>query len=224
MNEMPPGYCFKRRNGHTVQAVESGNTEDSNGMRGIVMKPIRTALTSIGTAAAFALSVHAYAQSAPLPYTLQADPAIPSTTTRQQQDEVMSLITAHLGLWLTRDPNSYPYEKLITEDAVFEYPYADAESSRHVEGRTAVAQVVRQQPLAAAEWKFDDVKLFQTPHPDVFFVQYTAIAYRPTGERAYAQSHLARVTVRNGQIANYYELWDRSVTGIATAETAHTHN
>jgi len=30
--------------------------------------------------------------------------------------------------------------------------------------------------------------------------------------------------VRNGQIANYYELWDRSVAGVATAETAHTHN
>ena len=188
------------------------------------MKPIRTAIASIGTAAALALSAHAYAQSAPLPYTLQADPAIPSTTTKQQQDEVMSLITAHLGLWLTRDLNSYPYEKLITEDAVFEYPYADVESSRHVEGRTAVAQVVRQQPLAASRWQFEDVKLFQTPHPDVFFVEYTAIAYLPNGEHAYEQRHLARVTVRDRQIANFYELWDRSVAGVATAETMHTHN
>ncbi len=221
MNEMPPAYCFEGRNGLTVHAVESSDIQDSNGMRGIVMKTIRTALASIGTAAALALSVHTHAQSAPLPYMLQADPAIPSTTTKQQQDEVMSLMTAHLGLWLTRDPSSYPYEKLITEDAVFEYPYADAESGRHVEGRTAVAQAVRNQPLAAAEWKFDDIKLFQTPHPDIFFVQYTAIAYLPTGERAYAQSHLARVTVRNGQIANYYELWDRSVAGVTPAETAH---
>ena len=104
------------------------------------MKPVRTAIASILTVAALALSTHVYAQSAPMSYVLRSDPAIPDITTKQQRDEVMRLFTAHVGLWLTRDPNTYPYEKLLTDDAVFEYPYAQTESARHIEGREAVAE------------------------------------------------------------------------------------
>ena len=181
------------------------------------MKPVRAVIASIVTVAALTLSTHAYAQSAAIAYTLQTDPAIPDTTTSQQQDEVMKLFTAHLGLWLTRDPDSYPYEQLITEDAVFEYPYAQAESARRIEGRAAIAETLRTLRRPASDWQVEDVKLFQTPHPDVFFVAYV----RSTAQHAYAQHYLARITVRNGQIANYYELWDRSVRGAASATASH---
>ena len=178
------------------------------------MKPIRVAIASIVTVAALALCNHAYAQSTAIAYAVQTDPAIPDTTTRQQQDEVMKLFTAHLGLWLTRDTTSYPYERLITEDAVFEYPYAQTESARYIEGRAAVAEALRKLPRAASDWRFEEVKLFQTPHPDVFFVTYKL----STTQYAYTQRYLARITVRDGQIANYYELWDRSVSGIVSAK------
>ena len=89
---------------------------------------------------------------------------------------MIKLFAAHLGLWLTRDPNTYPYEKLITEDAVFEYPDAEPESARHIEGRAAIAQTLRKLPRAASDWQYGDVKLFQTPRPDVFFVAYTLSA------------------------------------------------
>ena len=181
------------------------------------MKSIRVAIASIVTMAALALSNHAYAQSTAIAYALQTDPGIPDSTTRQQQDEVMKLFTAHLGLWLTRDTTSYPYERLITDDAVFEYPYAETQSARHIEGRAAVAEVLRKLPRAASDWRFDDVKLFQTPHADVFFVTYKL----STTQYAYTQRYLARITVRDGQIANYYELWDRSVAGAASATALH---
>lgn len=179
------------------------------------MKPVRVAIASIVTVAALALSPHAYAQSTSLAYALQTDPSIPDTTTQQQQDEVMKLFTAHLGLWLTRDPNSYPYEELITEDAVFEYPYAQTESGRRIEGRAAVTQTLRKLPRAASDWRVTDVKLFQTPHPEIFFVAYKLSATRN------AQRYLARITVRDGKIANYYELWDRSVAGSTSATASH---
>jgi len=185
------------------------------------MKPIRTLLLLLGAAAGLGVSSAAFAQAAPLPYTLQADPAIPNITTAQQQDEVMKLITAHLGLWLTRDPDSYPYERIVTQDAVFEYPYAEAQSNRRVEGRAAIARVLRDQAPAALAWQFSDVKLFQTLHQDIFFVEYTATAYAAGGEHALEQRRLARVTVRDGQIANYHELWER---GIANVPTATAHN
>jgi uncharacterized protein len=184
------------------------------------MKPVRAAIASIVTVAALTLSAHAYAQSASIAYIPPSDPAIPDTTTMQRQDEVMKLFTAHLGLWLTRDPSGYPYEKLITEDAVFEYPYAEAESARRIEGRAAVAETLRKLPRAASDWEHGDVKLFRTLYPDVFFVAYNLSAT----QHAYAQSFLARITVRNGQIAHYLELWDRSVDGIASAAASHSYN
>jgi len=185
----------------------------------MIMNSIRTALASLAAASALALSAGAYAQSAPMPYTLQADPAIPATSSPQQQEEVMKLLTAHLGLWLTRDTGSYPYEKLVTEDAVFEYPYAEADSGRRIEGREAVAEALRKLPLKASDWKFDSIKLFQTPHPDIFFVEYVASASVSGVAHPSEQRHLARITVKQGQIANYYELWDRSAewSGAATA-------
>jgi len=117
------------------------------------MKLACTAVAALATLAAFTLCISAYAQSDLIPYALQRDPAIPDITTKQQQEEVMSLFTAHAGLWLTRDPDRYPYERLITEDALFEYPYADTESARQIQGRKAVAEILRALPRAAADWK-----------------------------------------------------------------------
>jgi uncharacterized protein len=187
----------------------------------MIMSSIRTALVSLAVASALAVSAGAYAQSAPMAYTLQADPSIPATSTQQQQDEVMKLVTAHLGLWLTRDTGSYPYEKLVTQDAVFEYPYAEAGSSRRIVGREAVAEALRKLPLGASDWKFDSIKLFQTPQSDIFFVEYVASASVPGTQQPHEQRHLARITVKAGQIANYYELWDRSAEWTSSASTAH---
>jgi len=203
-----------------VQTVECGNIAGLESKKGTIMNSIRTALASLVVASALAASAGAYAQSAPMPYTLQADPSIPATSTQQQQDEVMKLLTAHLGLWLTRDTDSYPYERLVTEDAVFEYPYAKADAGRRLVGREAVAETLRKLPLTATEWKFDSIKLFPTPHSDVFFVEYVASASVAGVSQPSEQRHLARITVKQGQIANYYELWDRSAEWSGAASAA----
>jgi hypothetical protein len=186
-------------------------------MSKLVGKIAMVAIASMVTVGALVPSAPASAQSVSIAYVLQADPAIPDITTRQQRDDVMKLFTAHLGLWLTRDPNSYPYERLITEDAVFEYPYAQADSARRIAGREAVAEALRKLPRRASDWQFDDIKLFQTAYPDIFFVSYNLSA----PQHGYMQHFLARVTVRNGQIANYLELWDREVVGAVSAANSH---
>ena len=60
-------------------------------------------------------------------------------------------------------------------------------------------------------------ELFRTLHSDVFFVAYKLSA----PEHAYTQRFLARITVRNGQIANYHELWDLGVAGDPSATASH---
>jgi len=181
------------------------------------MKSIRTAVASIAAVTALALSFNAQAQSMSVSHVLQTDRTLPDTTTQQQRDELMKLFTAHIGLWQTRDPSTYPYERLITEDTVYEYPYAQSESARVIAGRDAVAEAVRKLPIAASDWRVEDVKLFQTLHSDIFFV-----AYKLTSpQHAYTQSYMARITVKGGQIANYYEVWDRDIAGPVSAAVLH---
>jgi ketosteroid isomerase-like protein len=123
-------------------------------------------------------------------------------------------MAAYLGLWLAEDPGRYPFEQFVTEDAVFEYPYA-GEAFRRIEGRNAIGQSLRKLPAIASNWTFTDLKLYQTLYSHIFFVEYTAKAYVPTTQRIYASRHIARVTVGGGKIANYYELWARDAKTVA---------
>jgi uncharacterized protein len=175
---------------------------------------IRSMTASLAVAVALSASVNAQAQSGPIPYTVPADPGVSSVATKQQQDEVMTLMAAYLGLWSAEDPSRYAFEQFVTEDAVFEYPYAD-DASRRLEGRKAIGLALRNFPLTASNWTFSDLKLFQTLYPNIFFVEYRAKAYVPTTQHIYESRHLARITVRDGKIADYDELWERDAKAAA---------
>lgn len=170
------------------------------------MNSIRTIAVSLALAATLSTSASVQAQSAPSP-TAPADPRTSSIATKQQQDEVKTLMAAYLGLWSAEDPDRYAFE-FVTEDAVFEYPYAD-DAHRRIEGREAIRQALRTFPVTASNWTFSDPRLFQTLHPDIFFVEYRAKAYVPATQHAYESRYLARITVRDGKIADYVELWER---------------
>jgi ketosteroid isomerase-like protein len=169
---------------------------------------------SLAVVVTLTTSANIYAQSASRPYTLAADSGISRIATQQQQNEVMALMAAYLGLWLAEDPSRYAFEQFVTEDAVFEYPYAD-EAFRRIEGRKAIGQALLKLPVMASNWTFTDLKLYQTLYPHIFFVEYTAKAYVPATQRTYASRHIARVTVRDGKIADYNELWERDAKAAA---------
>ena len=182
------------------------------------MKTFRTLLVSVLSASALGISALASAQSSSLPYTLQLERGIPSITTVQQRDEAVRLFSAHLALWTASNPKEYPYAELLTDDAVLEYPYANNDSGLRVEGRTSVAGVMRDLPAAAIDWQFREVKLFETPYPNVFFIEYRANAYVPATHRLYEGRHIARITVRDGRIAGYFEVWDRPARDLAFSQ------
>ncbi len=186
--------------------------------RRIFVNSIRNMAASLAVAVTLATSVNTQAQSAPIPYTLQAERGISSIATSQQQDEVMTLMAAYLGLWLAEDPSRYAFEQFVTEDAVFEYPYAN-DASRRFEGRKAIGQALRKFAVIASNWKFTDLQLYQTLYPEIFFVEYKAKAYVPATQHTYESSYLARITVRDGKIADYYELWNRDAKAAAFGTT-----
>jgi len=178
------------------------------------MNTIRSMAASLIVAVALATSIDAQAQSAPRPSAPPADPGTSSIASKQQQDEVKTLMAAYLGLWSAADPSRYAIEQFVTEDAVFEYPYAD-DGSRRIEGREAIGQALRKFPETASNWTFSDLRLFQTLYPNIFFVEYRAKAYVPATQRTFESRYLARITVRDGKIANYDELWERDAKAVA---------
>jgi uncharacterized protein len=180
---------------------------------------IRSMAASLAVAVALATSANTQAQSGPIPSTPPADTRISSVATQQQQDEVMALMAAYLGLWSAGDPSRYAFEQFVTEDAVFEYPYAD-DASRRIVGRQAIGQALRKLPAMASDWEFSDLRLFQTLYPNIFFVEYRAKAYVPTTQHIYQSRHLARITVRDGKIAEYDELWERDAKAAAFGPAA----
>ena len=182
--------------------------------RRIRVNGIRSMAASLAVALTLATSANAQAQSASDHYRLTANPGISRAAIDQQQTEVLALMAAYLGIWRAEDPASYAFEQFVTEDAVFEYPFAD-DASQRVEGRKAIGEVLRKFPVLASNWQFTDLKLFQTLYSDMFFVEYRANANVPATQRTYESRHLARITVRDGKIANYYELWDRNAQATA---------
>jgi uncharacterized protein len=181
---------------------------------------IRTIAVSLAVAAALSTSVSVRAQSAPTPYTPPSNAGTSSVAIQQQHDEVKALMAAYLGLWSAEDPSRYAFD-FVTEDAVFEYPYAD-DAYRRIESREAVGRALRTFPGTASNWMFSDLRLFQTLYPDIFFVEYRAKAFVPATQHMYESRYLARITVRDGKIANYAELWERDAKAAAFGITGKT--
>ena len=94
------------------------------------MNSFRSMAASLAVAIILVTSANTQAQSTPKPNTLQAGPRTSSIGASQRQDEAMTLMTAYLGLWLAEDPSRYAFEQFVTEDAVFEYPYADPRAKK----------------------------------------------------------------------------------------------
>jgi len=175
------------------------------------MNSIRKLLVSMIAAAGLIASTNLHAQSGPA---LHGSREAPNVAARQQQDEALDLVAAYLRAWSAEDPSRYPVDQFVTHDAVFEYPYAD-EASRRIEGRDAIARGLSKARLAASNWNFTGLRLFPTLEPGVFFVEYSASAYVPATQREYESRYVARVTVRDGKIANYLELWERDAKATA---------
>jgi len=82
-------------------------------------------------------------------------------------------------------------------------------------GREAVRQAAERKQPQAVNWSLHDLKLFETPYPNIFFIESSARAFVPSTDRIYDGKHLARITVLDGKIASYYEIWNRDAWAAA---------
>lgn len=126
-------------------------------------------------------------------------------------------LAAHLKLWTVEDRAHYPYESILSDAVVYEFPYAEARSDRRIEGKAAIADYLRNMAQTATDWTFSEVKLFPTRQASVFFVSLRASAIvRETG-RPYHQTYMLRITLDGDKISNLLALWDQSARADAFA-------
>jgi ketosteroid isomerase-like protein len=104
---------------------------------------------------------------------------------------------------------------LLTDDVVFDYPYENRGAGLSLNGLDAVKQGAAQRDSAAADWTLRNLKVYETDYTDTFFVEFSVDAFVPSTNRSYDGKHLARVTVRDGKIAGYYEIWDQDARDAA---------
>lgn len=183
------------------------------------IRTVRTVISALVAVTGLAIAQPGSAESNPLPYqSLQAEDPV---STQQERDHVIQLIASHLESWKTGYADEGAYAALVTDDVVFQYPYATDEATRHSVGRAATFAAVRRLSNEAADWQFRDFKLFGTPDRNAYFVEYKATAFVLATSRVYQQTYLARVMLRDGKIADYLELWDRGVKDTAFGTTTH---
>lgn len=175
---------------------------------------------AISVAAVFALAAPyaAKADSRPLA-TPSYEAAGERAADQSEFDNVRRAIAAHLELWTSADPVAYPYETLLADDVVYEFPYADTPSSTRIEGKKAIADYLRGLAEPTTQWTFSNLRFFRTLEPNVFFVSFNGEAtVRDTG-RPYQQTFMIRVTMEGDKISNLNMLWDQKARATAFGRT-----
>ncbi|WP_343675032.1 nuclear transport factor 2 family protein [Chitinophaga sp.] len=100
------------------------------------------------------------------------------------------------------------YANLWTADAVHEYPFAPAPYASQIAGRDAITEYIAYVTQSATNWSFTNLVFSATADPDTVFVEFEGSALVTTTGKKYQQIYMGRITLREGKIANYRELWN----------------
>jgi uncharacterized protein len=176
------------------------------------MKLTTPMLASILVAVSLLLSNFALADTDALTAAVQPG-AVPTPAAAHAQ----RALAAHLKLWTAQDRAHYPYESILRDTVVYEFPYAESRSDRRIEGKAAIADHLRSMAQTATNWTFSEVKLFPTLDPSVFFVSLKARATVCETGRAYRQTYMLRITLDGDKISNLLVLWDQRARADAFA-------
>lgn len=124
-------------------------------------------------------------------------------------ERAQRVFEAHLALF--NPQNTSHYAELLTDDAVFEFPYAPDAFPSRVEGKEAIVKYMTGLVPLAVNWRFWDLTFSETTSPDVFFVEFKGSADVTATGRKYEQTYIGRLEMRGEKIAKYREFWNPQV-------------
>jgi len=128
--------------------------------------------------------------------------------------DVIRLMHTYLDAWADHYASPKGYVGLFGERAKFEFPHAGQGNGLILTGHERVFEGLRKLSAAAEDWHFSALEVYDTSFPNVFFVEYFAKGSTVGGSSTTFGRHLARIAVKDGQIADYYELWDQDAERI----------
>jgi hypothetical protein len=112
-------------------------------------------------------------------------------------------VAAYLALWSPDAPADAAAS--FSEQVVLDYSLSIPELDAEVRGRTSVVNQVGAVARLGRGWKFGDVRLFPTPDPSVYFVQYTATATSTIDATPIEQNVVLSVEVGESNIVRIVE-------------------
>jgi uncharacterized protein len=123
-----------------------------------------------------------------------------------EQNTIERIFDAHLALIGT---DADAWADLLAEDAVLEFPYADALGlpSRFV-GKPAIYNHVKNAVTQLQNWVFTDVRTYQTSIANVLLAEFHGEAVFVATGQTYRQDYVARLEIENDKIVRYREYWN----------------
>ncbi len=125
-------------------------------------------------------------------------------TSNSSTERARRLFEAHLAV-LKNPQSTSNYGEFLTDDAVYEFPFAPGEFPSRIEGKEAVVKYMTGLPQLAKNWQFRDVTFSATTNPDVFFVEFIVSAEATATGRKYEQPVIARAEMRGEKMSKYRE-------------------
>jgi len=116
----------------------------------------------------------------------------------------------HLTLFTSKDMTTEAYSSFITDDVIYEFPYAPAPFANRLEGRDAVAAHQANIATLASNWNFKNLTFSATSDPDIIFVEFEGGGLVKSTGKVYQQVYTAQLTMRGEQIAHYREFFNPS--------------
>ena len=126
-----------------------------------------------------------------------------SETPNSSTERARRLFEAHLAV--LKSPSTPNYGEFLTDDAVYEFPFASTVFPSRIEGKEAVVKYMTGLPQIAKNWQFRDVTFSTTTNPDVFFVEFIVSAEASATGRKYEQPVIARGEMRGEKLWKYRE-------------------
>ncbi|WP_210583812.1 nuclear transport factor 2 family protein [Streptomyces sp. GESEQ-35] len=112
------------------------------------------------------------------------------------------------GLALLLDKNIPAWVGLWADDGVMEFPFAPEGWPRQLEGRSAIADYMRDYPEHIDLHGFPSVGIHQTVNPEIVVVEMRGTGRLVQSGDPFDMTYIAVVTVEDGLITHYRDYWN----------------
>lgn len=119
------------------------------------------------------------------------------------------------GLQSLADKDVAGWVSMVAEDGAMEFPYAPPGYPQRLDGRTAIADYMRDYPNKVEIASFTIEAFHQTLDPNVVILEFSVDGRAVETGRPYTMRYVGVIRLRDGKIINYRDYWNPLVAAAA---------